>query len=393
MITICILTCVAIVLIGYHHVGYPVLLKYLPAARRHPQTSAHAMPAQPLPHIEVIMPAYNEAAYIADKIRNLAMVDYPTTHFRVTLLCDGCSDNTARIARDTLAEPECAHLPLQIHEYADNQGKVARLNQAIQSSQADLIALSDISALISIDALHILRRQFQDQHVGVVTGSYQLLSAFSEGEACYWRYQSELKQRESAMGSTIGVHGAFYAFRAALHQPLPADTINDDFVLPMLIVSQGYRAVYAADIHALELEQSNSHIEQKRRIRIAAGNLQQLVRLVSLLSPKHRWTAFNFMSGKGLRTVMPWLLLQALLGSLSLTLWHSGFLLLLLPQLLIYLIALGYHYGPRQYCPALFKTIHYIVHGYWLCAVGELRYLSGLERGRWQRANQTGAKS
>uniref|UniRef100_UPI0035672C34 hypothetical protein n=1 Tax=Pontibacterium sp. TaxID=2036026 RepID=UPI0035672C34 len=52
-------------LVVYHHVGYPLLITYLsrPTIR-----SAHlAEEAQALPHIVMMVPAYNEAEVIADK--------------------------------------------------------------------------------------------------------------------------------------------------------------------------------------------------------------------------------------------------------------------------------------------------------------------------------------
>ncbi len=58
-----------------------------------------------LPSITVLMPAYNEAQWVAEKLRNLAALDYPQDKLEVVLACDGCTDNTADIARATAQEP------------------------------------------------------------------------------------------------------------------------------------------------------------------------------------------------------------------------------------------------------------------------------------------------
>ena len=50
----------------------------------------------------------------------------------------------------------------------------------------------------------------------------------------------KIKQQESLLASTLGAHGAFYIFRSKLFTELEHDTINDDFILPMRIVEQGY---------------------------------------------------------------------------------------------------------------------------------------------------------
>ena len=92
-----------------------------------------------------------------------------------------------------------------------------------------------------------------DPEVGVVNSHYQLYNA-QDGEQSYWLYQSKIKQQESLLASTLGAHGAFYIFRSKLFTELEHDTINDDFILPMRIVEQGYKVKQLKDVHALELE-------------------------------------------------------------------------------------------------------------------------------------------
>ena len=55
-----------------------------------------------LPTMTVIVPAYNEEQWIAEKIRNLASLDYPRDKLTIIVACDGCTDNTAEIAQDTI---------------------------------------------------------------------------------------------------------------------------------------------------------------------------------------------------------------------------------------------------------------------------------------------------
>ena len=86
----------ALALTAYHHVGYPLLMRF--AAKR--ATSIEVTAPAELPEITLVMPAYNEATYIADKIRNIAALDYPAGRLRVVIACDGCTDRTAEIARE-----------------------------------------------------------------------------------------------------------------------------------------------------------------------------------------------------------------------------------------------------------------------------------------------------
>ena len=390
LIALLTLTCLALVV--YHHVGYPwVLSRWTRRTPQHPGVLARRgyvtrLGDRQLPGITIIVPAHDEAALIAEKVRNLAALDYPPSRLKVVIACDGCRDATAARARAAHAEPECRHLDLEVREYPVNRGKVAVLNQAIASVNSELVALSDVSALVSIDALLRAASAFADPRMGVVAGGYRLLAPGSAGESAYWDYQLRIKRGEAALGAPLGTHGAFYLFRRRLFTPLAPDTINDDFLLPMSIVADGYRAIYDTEIMALELERADPALDQRRRRRIASGNLQQAWRLRRLLHPRHRGVAFAFASGKALRAVMPFLLLATLAGSLWLAPQSLPFALLAAAQLLVYTAALWRQFNPRTRVPGVVNTLHYLVSGHVAGLVGGVRYLAGLDRGHWRRA-------
>ena len=227
----------SILLVVYHHVGYPLALRWLGAAYDHSVVSEGAA-LDKVPTICIVMAAYNEERYIGDKIHNLSALDYPADRLRVLIACDGCTDATARVARRTAADPRCEHLNVEVLEFGGNRGKVAVLNDVMSRVDESIVVMSDISALVSLDALQCAARAFVDPEIGVVSGNYRLLAPGSVGEATYWRYQNVIKAREAALGATLGAPGAFYAIRRELYSPLESDTINDDFVVPMRIVDR-----------------------------------------------------------------------------------------------------------------------------------------------------------
>ncbi|GAL11026.1 glycosyltransferase SypQ [Vibrio astriarenae] len=75
--------------------------------------------------------------------------------------------------------------------------------------------------------------------------------------------------------------------------------INDDFIIPMEIVSRGYDAVYDNNVIATEMEPTDLSDDFSRRLRISAGNMQQALFLGKLFHPRFRRVAFAFFSGKG----------------------------------------------------------------------------------------------
>ena len=384
-------TLVSIFLVVYHHALYPVLLGVFQKVFGEPPVDfnnrGYAMlKDESLPRICIVMPAHNEAEWIREKILNLSILDYPSDRLKIVLACDGCTDQTAEIARQCLSLPECEELDLEVREFKQNRGKVAVLNHVVPSLDADLLALSDVSALISVDALLIAAAHFQDPGIGVLNSHYQLARPGSEGEASYWNYQAHIKSSEAALGATLGAHGAFYMFQKELFEPLNPNTINDDFILPMQIVAKGYRAVHDDRIMALELEQADLEMDHRRRLRISAGNMQQLIWLKKLLLPRYRGVAFAFASGKALRVAMPFLMIIAYAGSITLAQSSLFFLLAALLQSLLYGLAVWALYLPADSRPRMINTLSYIVAGHVAGLLGSLHYLFNKPCGPWKRA-------
>ena len=383
MTFIAFVTGLAIFLVVYHHLIYPIVLRILgtrkddsaPAVETVSRRFQHSALDGVLPAVELIVPAYNEAEYIEAKIANLTTLDYPADKIKVVIACDGCSDNTASLAREAIRKFPFCEFPIEVVEHSVNRGKVALLNQHIGESKADVIALSDVSALLSIDSLLIAAGHFEQACVGVVCGYYYLLEPGSEGESRYWQYQRNVKKLEASVGAPLGAHGAFYLFIRELFSELPADTINDDFILPMSIVAQGYRAVYEPRIRALELEHADDSLDRNRRQRIGAGNFQQMLRLKHMLSPKLGLVAFAFASGKALRVLIGPLMLVSLVGSVFLAYHSTLFVWLACLQLVGYLVAMMPRIAGKQHVPALINSLNYLVEGHFSSLLGLVEYV------------------
>ncbi|MGD8111720.1 glycosyltransferase family 2 protein [Vibrio sp. TRT 17S01] len=380
-------------LIIYHHVGYPILLRWY--SSRHPNKTfndvcrgyRNGKVDRTRPSITILVPAYNEERWIADKIRNLASLDYPRNKLDIIIACDGCSDKTAEIARNTIQEAICCDTHFEVREFEHNRGKVAVINAQMLTISSDITALSDVSALVSIDALLIAEQHFHDEKVGVVNGHYCFIGDQTTTEAKYWHYQSQVKQNEAALGSTLGAHGAFYLLRSHLFTPLAENTINDDFVLPMEIVKQGYRAEYDARMAAVELETTSQNNDFKRRLRISAGNMQQAIHLAKLFLPRYRGVAFAFFSGKGLRLITPYLMLACLFCSIAL-MEQPLFMAALMLQIIIYATALVSFLFPHVFNYKACQLVAYLIAGHYANLIGGLRYLMGFESGKWSRVNR-----
>ncbi len=373
----------ALTLNAWHHVGWPVAMKavsrLLPAPAPVSPLADDALPA-----ITVVMPAYNEAAHIAAKIRNLASQDYPADRLTVLIACDGCTDAPVAIARDTLAEAACAHLNATVIDHSRNRGKVAVLNGTIAVVQTEVVVLTDVSAMLPEDAMRRAAAHFADPKLGAVGGTYRLVKPGSAGEAGYWTYQIAVKRGEAAMGAPLGLHGAFYAIRRSAWAALPADTINDDFILPLEIFGRGWRVAYDETIVALEDEQCDPAADLRRRRRIASGNAQQAIRLAWLLNPRFGGVALAFASGKALRVAAPFLIALSLLGSVALASTSIVFAMLAAMQI-AGLAGAGPGVLAGATAPRALAIARYAVGGHFASAIGVVRYCSGRCRLPWRR--------
>ena len=292
----------------YIYAGYPLLVWVLAQLfGREPQRRDIT------PTVSLLIPAYNEAAHIEQKLENSLALAYPRDRLEIVVASDGSTDQTnAIVERFRGAGVRLLAMP-------DNIGKAAMLSRVVPSLTGEIVVFSDASSQLEPGALRQLVRSFADARVGCVSGGYRLRSGDTlrdDGEGLYWRYEAFIKRQESHLHSILGGHGAFYAVRRALFQALPPAAVNDDYLIPMRVVEQGYRAVYEPSAVAWERELVSMRGEFARRRRIAAGNCQQMIELRWLLNPVRGWVAFCFISHKVLRTLAPLFMVALLVSSL-----------------------------------------------------------------------------
>lgn len=388
------ITLLSIIVIIYHHVGYPLLLVLLRkfTHKTSHQTIQNTSQNKHQKHnnkkndtlnITIVMPAYNEVEFIEDKIKNLACLDYPENHLHIIIATDGCTDNTANKARTALHDPMCKHLSIDIREFTQNRGKVAVINDVMSTVTSDIVMFTDVSSLVSLDALHIAAERFNTPLIGAINGNYRLLNPGSDGEAMYWQYQSAIKIGEEKLGSVLGAHGACYFLRTHLFKQLPANCINDDFVIPMRAIEQGYIVAYEPRLNAVELEQSNNQMDWNRRLRISAGNFQQLILLHRLLNPSYRGIFFAFISGKALRVLIPICMLLFFLGSWILY-TSPFFLFIALCQSSIYSAVIVKHLCHLQNTSKYFNALDYLICGHAANFIGAIKYIYTAGCLRWR---------
>lgn len=372
------------ILIIYHHALFPVLLARLARVAGRNHADASNFFSAGARSVCMIVPAYNEERFIAAKIENCDALEYPSGKLHILIVLDGCSDRTHELANRALKK---ASNPARFRliENPSNLGKVRTLNESMNKTSADIVAFSDVSAMITADALVRCSRHMEDPNVGVVCGRYQIRQGTVEEQA-YWNYQSELKKAEAAIAAPMGAHGAFYAIRGALWVPLDEATINDDFLIPMRIVDLNYRAVLDPEIEAVEFEPTALNQDLRRRVRIGAGNVQQVIALKSLANPTRPALAFVFVSGKGLRAFMPFIMLAAMLSVVVLALQYEPLFAALLALVPLALALTTYAFFETLAVPRPVRLLNYALAGYAAAGWGGWLYLMGRGDQLWRQS-------
>jgi cellulose synthase/poly-beta-1,6-N-acetylglucosamine synthase-like glycosyltransferase len=361
----------------YTYLVYPALIYAM--SRLFGRVPKPPAPAPPLPTAALVIAAHNEAPILQDRVRNALETDYPPDRFRVVIASDGSDDETARI---------CAGFGdrVQTFLFPTRRGKAATLEDAIGRTSADIIILSDANTFMETDAVGLLARWFQDPRVGAVCGRLVLTDPATgrNADGLYWRYETFLKSCEARLGALLGANGAIYAIRRELVTPIPANTIVDDFVIPLAAkLRTSCRLVYEPLAIAHEESAPTLRAEFGRRVRIGVGGWQSLATLWPLLMPHYGWTALALWSHKVLRWACPFMLAGSLAAAAALAA-QPLFAALALVQALFHLICIVAATGPTRrsrvlrLCGMFFAMNLALLFGF-------ARWIRGVHTGAWRR--------
>lgn len=359
-----------------------VLAKF--SARKAPETNEITN----WPAVTMVIAAYNEERFIAEKLQNSIMLDYPTEKLSILVVSDGSVDNTMNIVRE-FNQVQHFHEP-------ERRGKIHAVDRIMKFIKTPVVVFTDANTLLNTEAIKNIMRHYQDEKVGGVAGEKRVISTESDsasgaGEGLYWKYESMLKKADSDLHTVVGAAGELFSIRTNLYQSPPPDTIIEDFYLSMKIVAQGYRFVYEPDAYAMEGPSATTEDEWKRKVRISAGGLQAIARLTNLLNPfRYGVTSFQYISHRVLRwTLAPLSLVVILISNVFLFSYAFFFELMLYAQLAFYLLAIIGHTFRNKKIPIKgFFVPYYFTLMNLSVFFGLFRILKGKQSVVWEKAER-----
>lgn len=395
-----ILLAVCIGLVVYTYFGYGILVWMLVRIRgRRKALNTDTVFA---PDVTLIVPAYNELSCLPDKVANSFAQQYPAGRIHFLFVTEGSTDGSSDFLKATYG-PKVAILG-----GTERLGKVAAMNRAMQQVHTPIAIFTDANTILNSQAVERLVSHFRDPKVGAVAGEKRILtndseSAAGSGEGLYWKYESFLKRLDAELHTIVGAAGELFAVRTALYEPVETDTILDDFIISLRIAGQGYRVAYEPEAYAMERPSYSILDEQKRKIRIAAGGFQSIVRLNYLLNPfRYGWLTFEYVSHRVMRWAVAPLCLPLILFAngwlavreLSNGSTGYGWTVLFGLQCLFYVAAwAGYRLEKKNLRWKLLFVPFYFTFMNVCALAGLARYLKGNQSGTWEKVRRAGEKS
>lgn len=293
----------SLALVIYTYFGYPALLLVLGRLKslRSPVESASRNGYQP--RVSVVIAAYNERRNIEKRLHNLLASDYPRELMEIIVVCDGCTDETAKLAAQFDR--------VRVIELARRRGKSAAVNVGVQFAQGEIIVFADARPLFASDTISRLVHVLEDPAIGAVSGELILMAEDGTPRALglYWRYEKVLRALETRVDSIVVCTGAVYAVRKELFVPIPDGLAVDDMWVPLHIARKGYRVVFDRQAQAYDSLVHSFGAEFKRKVRTLAGNYQLIWAAPWLLAPWKNRLWWQFVSHKVCRLLVPYALM------------------------------------------------------------------------------------
>ena len=381
---------ISIFLVFYTFIGYGILL-YILVKIRIAIKGKRVIPDNGgnWPTVTLIVAAYNEESCIKNKIINTLSLTYPQEKIKYIFVSDGSTDKTPNIIGE--------YKQIILLHKEGRSGKIGAMERAMHEVDTDIVIFTDANTDLNKNAILNICRHYQDPKVGAVSGEKRVqiedVSDATAGEGFYWKYESKLKTWDSELYSVVGTAGELFSVRTKLYEPVPPDTILDDFMISMLIAKKGFRIIYEADAYATETGSENIKEELKRKIRIAAGGIQSIVRLKSLLNPFPNFVlSFQYISHRVLRwTITPFLMILAFVLN-GIIAWNSNEtlyrIIFSLQQLFYFLSFLGWIMEAAKVKIKVFFIPYYFCMMNYAVIAGIRRYFLKKQSVMWEKSKR-----
>ncbi|MBC7662157.1 MAG: glycosyltransferase family 2 protein [Chitinophagaceae bacterium] len=257
---------------------YHVLLALISRAAR--SLSLHEKPLRDHPRFTILVPAHNEELGIAATVGSIHALDYPRQAYRLIVIADNCTDQTAKAARACGAE---------VMERFDNahRSKGYALEYALKKLQLETTPAPDAIVVIDADT-RVDRKLLQAFGNRILEGQEWLQGYYSVSNPDdSWRTQLMTYafalfngvwlagQDALGLGCSLRGNGMAFAWNALSRQPWRAYGLAEDleFSWHLRVAGEKIHFVPEARVYG-EIISGNEKASKAQRLRWEKGRAQ-----------------------------------------------------------------------------------------------------------------------
>lgn len=189
----------------------------------------------------IVVPAHDESESIGATLASLQDLDYPADRFRIVVIADNCTDDTADVARATGVDVLERIDP-------DNRGKGYALDHAFRNVVGDHDAFVVIDADTDVDRQFLQHASFHlDQGESALQADYRVRNPQTSWRTRLLDVAFTAKHRvqgrgRDALGCSVGLNGNGMVFTTELLESIPysATSVVEDIEYGLILVDAGH---------------------------------------------------------------------------------------------------------------------------------------------------------
>src|SRR4029077_6377844 len=232
-----------------------------------------------VPTVSLVIPTYNEASVIRQKLENVLQLDSPRDKLEVVVVDSASSDETRSIV-DRFAAEHRREINLVLIEQPVRRGKSEAINEALRSVRSEILVLTDADVSFRPNSLLKLVQNFGRSEIGAVSGVEVPVggkSFLTCIEADYRRIYTAIRMAEAETDTPFMCESELSAYRREILEPLRPGVVCDDVELTVTIRSKGFKAVYAPEVSFFETEAGDLRPKLQHKLRRGMNNQHALL--------------------------------------------------------------------------------------------------------------------
>ncbi len=236
-----------------------------------------------VPHrLAILVCARNEQEVISALLESLAGQDYDTSLYSVFVLADNCTDETARVARESGATR------VYVREDSEHIGKGYAMEYLLSCIDEEY-GKGAFDAFVVFDADNLVCPNYLTEINRVFSSGYEIVASYrnsknygdswvSAGSGLWFiRDAKFLNSARVALGASAWLAGTGFLFSnkiKELHGGWPFHTLTEDIEFMVDSALKGYRVGYAEDAEFFDEQPVSLSSSFWQRLRWARGGLQ-----------------------------------------------------------------------------------------------------------------------